>query len=123
MPEVGITARAQQFDTVHAVAEIRSLCHLRRIKLAMKTGPAATRVEFALGTEQGVPTTNTFILAFFGMVAILPAERRLGARFAGNAVLFGIKLCLPFLGAPGDFFHSICHCNVSCGSQIEYGWI
>lgn len=103
---------------MHAVAGIRALGDLCCIQFAMETGPTAAGVVFAIGAEQEVAAADACIPAFFGMVAILPAEGRLGARLTGDAVLFGIKLCLPLLVALGNFFHSICHCNVSCRSEI-----
>jgi len=89
----------------------------------MKTGPPTTRVVFALGIEQGMFTTHAKVVAVGGMVTIFTAERCFGAGFTGDAVLLGVQLCLPVLFTPGDFIHSICHCNVSFGIQTQVEWI
>ena len=57
--------------------------------------------------------TYTNVVAMFVMVSILTAEGWFGAGFTGVEVLFGFQLCLQVLFAPGNFFHSTCHCSVS----------
>ena len=87
VPEVRIAVAAEQFHPAHAVTLVRPLHDIGFLKFRMKTWPAATGIEFALRTEQGMPATDTVVNTVLPMLFILAAERRFGAGHAGYAEL------------------------------------
>ncbi len=55
------------------------------------------------------------------MVAVLAAEGRFGAGFAGYPVLFGVQLSLPLLWFFDGFFHSVTIVMYPLMSELVFG--
>src|SRR5438552_4360482 len=61
-----------------------------------EAGPAATRIEFVEGTEQGLARNDVDVNARFFIIPKLVAERRLGGGMLGDIILGGREFAFEF---------------------------
>src|SRR5437899_4569712 len=89
MAEVGVTSAAGDFRPAHQPAIVRMQSHVVRRDRLPEARPTGARIEFRLGIERRLTTTDAMVNAVFLRVPISAAEGLFGPVASGNAELLG----------------------------------
>lgn len=105
MPQMPVTARTADFDTVHAVAMIVNFGHSVGSDRRCKARPARTAVKFVgrLKQQRSASTAMKCTIAFLNIQRA--AKRPFGAGFTQDMILHWRKAGTPFLLVKVDLFH------------------
>lgn len=96
MSEVGLAAAALGFGAHHAMGIIRGIDDTGLADGLIKTGPAATAVEFGIAFKERVATGGTVISAHFLKVFKLAGPGSFRSFHPGDIVHIGREYLLPF---------------------------
>jgi len=97
MPKMSAAVAANHFYTAHAVAVVCNFSHWRLIDGLIKTRPAAARVVFMLGTEEGGAAAYSLVSTPVMAVMVATCEGSFGAFLSCYVKLFSRKLLTPFI--------------------------
>src|SRR2546430_1564982 len=106
VPEVAAARRAQHLGAHHAVTCVGLLLHGLLARRRGERGPAAAGVVLCIRVEQLRAAAGAAVGARLEDMVVLPAERRLGALLAQDAVLLGRQLRAPLLLSLLDVCHA-----------------
>lgn len=87
MAEMGVTALAENFRALHAVAAVCGFGDISAICRASEAWPAATRIELVIRCEERGSAANAAVCAGFVTVPEFSAEGRLCTLLACHMIL------------------------------------